>query len=64
MIGIRMSKVLGIEIGGTKLQIVAGDEAANILARERFSVAPGSGADGILLVGVVKPNYLVLGYFL
>lgn len=43
----RMSKVLGIEIGGTKLQIVAGDEAANILARERFSVAPGSGADGI-----------------
>ncbi len=42
-----MSKVLGIEIGGTKLQIVAGDESANILARERFSVAPGSGAEGI-----------------
>lgn len=42
-----MSKVLGIEIGGTKLQIVAGDDSANILARERFSVAPGSGAEGI-----------------
>lgn len=42
-----MSNYLGIEIGGTKLQIVAGDEKATILSRERFHVAPGSGADGI-----------------
>lgn len=42
-----MSNYLGIEIGGTKLQIVAGDEAAGILARERLHVVPGSGADEI-----------------
>lgn len=42
-----MSTFLGIEIGGTKLQIVAGDDSANILSRKRFTVASGSGAEGI-----------------
>ena len=42
-----MSTYLGIEIGGTKLQIVAGDDSANILSRKRFTVASGSGAEGI-----------------
>ena len=38
---------LGIEIGGTKLQIVAGDADAQILERRRFHVAPAQGAAGI-----------------
>ena len=38
---------LGIEIGGTKLQILAGDGPTNILQRHRFSVDPARGADGI-----------------
>ena len=38
---------LGIEIGGTKLQLVAGDESAAILDRARLNVAPARGADGI-----------------
>ncbi len=42
-----MSNFLGIEIGGTKLQIVAGDDSANIVSRQRFTVASGRGAEGI-----------------
>lgn len=38
---------LGIEIGGTKLQIVKGDASANILERRRFNVEPALGAAGI-----------------
>ncbi len=38
---------LGIEIGGTKLQIVAGDASANVLQRHRFTVEPALGATGI-----------------
>jgi glucokinase len=38
---------LGIEIGGSKLQLVAGDETAAIVERQRFSVDPAQGADGI-----------------
>lgn len=38
---------IGIEIGGTKLQIVVGDEEARILERHRFSVDPGKGGAGI-----------------
>lgn len=38
---------LGIEIGGTKLQLVAGDESAAILDRARLNVDPARGADGI-----------------
>jgi len=37
----------GIEIGGTKLQIVLGDENANILERFRFQVDVSAGAEGI-----------------
>src|SRR2546423_1530222 len=39
-------RYLGIEIGGTKLQIVVGDEAS-ITARHRFEVDPAKGGAGI-----------------
>lgn len=43
-----MSKaLLGIEIGGTKLQIVVGDESARILDRRRLTVNRQRGAAGI-----------------
>ena len=42
-----MRTFLGIEIGGTKLQIVVGDEQAEIVDRFRFDVDPARGADGI-----------------
>lgn len=38
---------LGIEIGGTKLQVVAGDGSGRILERRRFAVAPDRGGEGI-----------------
>jgi glucokinase len=42
-----MRTFLGIEIGGTKLQLVLGDEKARILERYRFVVDPAQGAKGI-----------------
>ena len=39
---------LGIEIGGTKLQLVTGDLVGHITQRFRFAVDPAQGADGIL----------------
>ncbi|GAB3970910.1 ROK family glucokinase [Spirosoma terrae] len=39
---------LGIEIGGTKLQLVTSDESGNINQRFRYSVNPDLGASGIL----------------
>ena len=38
---------LGIEIGGTKLQLVAGDGSAAILDRIRLDVNPAQGGEGI-----------------
>jgi glucokinase len=38
---------LGIEIGGTKLQLVVGDASAHIIERKRFAVEPERGSDGI-----------------
>jgi len=38
---------LGIEIGGTKMQIVSGNEAGLIEERFRFAVQPAGGAGGI-----------------
>ena len=38
---------LGIEIGGTKLQIVTGDVDAKIRERHRLTVEPAKGGDGI-----------------
>ena len=32
--------LIGVEIGGTKLQVVAGDASGRIHARERFAVDP------------------------
>jgi glucokinase len=42
-----MPSYLGIEIGGTKLQLVAGNEAGRIFERRRLVVEPGRGAAGI-----------------
>ena len=39
--------ILGIEIGGTKLQFVTGDESGNILERLRLQVDTALGAGGI-----------------
>jgi glucokinase len=39
---------LGIEIGGTKLQIVTGDESGRIIDRYRYRIDPALGAAGIL----------------
>ncbi|MDQ6632402.1 MAG: ROK family protein [Verrucomicrobiota bacterium] len=45
-----MEKIfLGIEIGGTKLQIGLGDSSAKILRRKRFFVNPKKGGAGIRL---------------
>ena len=38
---------LGLEIGGTKLQLVLGDEAGKICERRKLPVNPGGGAAGI-----------------
>jgi len=38
---------LGLEIGGTKLQVFTGDAAASIVERHRFPVEPGRGGAGI-----------------
>lgn len=42
-----MSTYLGIEIGGTKLQLVLGDESATIHERKKITVDPARGAAGI-----------------
>lgn len=39
--------LIGIEIGGTKLQLVAGDFTATILERRKLPVNPAEGAPGI-----------------
>lgn len=40
--------VIGIEIGGTKLQVVAGTATGEIVDRRRFTVDPAAGREGIL----------------
>lgn len=42
-----MPGLIGIEIGGTKLQIVAGDDTGTISERMRFTVAVSAGGKGI-----------------
>src|SRR5829696_629142 len=42
-----MPNYLGVEIGGTKLQVVTGDECGQIRDRRRFRVDPKAGAAGI-----------------
>ncbi len=41
--------VIGIEIGGTKLQLVAGASDGSLLERRRFAVDPTAGGQGIRL---------------
>ena len=42
-----MQRYIGIEIGGTKLQVVAGDATASILERRKYAVDRAQGAAGI-----------------
>lgn len=42
-----MPSYIAIEIGGTKLQLVLGDESGRIHQRRRFAVERGRGAEGI-----------------
>lgn len=42
-----MKRFIGIEIGGTKLQLVLGYESAKVLERRKLSVDRTKGADGI-----------------
>lgn len=44
---IALQSLVGIEIGGTKLQLAVGDSTGRIVERERLSVAPGEGGEGI-----------------
>lgn len=62
---------LAIEIGGSKLQIVVGDEEANILQRKRFNVNPAEGGAGIRrqietalaeLIKTVRPAAVGVGF--
>jgi glucokinase len=66
-----MESFLGIEIGGTKLQIVAGDGNGRIYERRRFSVIQGLGAAGIrqqlekslpALIQTHKPGAIGVGF--
>lgn len=62
---------LGIEIGGTKLQMVAGDASASITERSRFTVDPAQGGEGIRrqleqalpsLIARVQPAAIGVGF--
>ncbi len=62
---------LGIEIGGTKLQLVSGDSHGAIAERERFQIAPGEGGNGIrrqieaalpALLDRAKPTAIGVGF--
>lgn len=62
---------LGIEIGGTKLQMVAGDESGSITEHTRFTVDPAQGGEGIrrqleqalpLLIARVQPAAIGVGF--
>lgn len=62
---------LGIEIGGTKLQLVVGDQSAGILERRRFLVKPEGGAAAIRhqleaalpeLIAAANPRALGVGF--
>lgn len=64
-------KHIGIEIGGTKLQLVAGNGRGEILDRRRLSVFPGSGGAGIRdqiahalpeLVALHRPTSIGVGF--
>ena len=62
---------LGIEIGGTKLQLLVGDESASIVDRQRLNVSRSGGGEGIrnqiadALPGLIakwKPTAIGVGF--
>ena len=63
--------LLAIEIGGSKLQVIAGDEAGRILDRRRFAVERAAGGEGIraqiaealpALIARWQPRAIGVGY--
>ncbi len=55
-----MSMFVGIEIGGTKLQVVCGDRQGNILARCKARVEKADGAEGIRTqLGKLVPDIII-----
>jgi glucokinase len=65
------NKFLGLEIGGTKLQIVAGNASAQILERRRIAVDPAKHGEGIRehieaalaeLIPATKPSAIGVGF--
>src|SRR5262245_49587717 len=63
--------LLGLEIGGTKLQIVAGNASAQILERRRIAVDPVKQGEGIReqiqatladLIPAAKPSAIGVGF--
>jgi glucokinase len=62
-----MKNFLGIEIGGTKLQIVSGNEHGEIVQRFRFLVDVSAGAEGIrkhisdTIKGLPSANFSAIG---
>jgi glucokinase len=68
---IMKKRYLGLEIGGTKLQLVVGDESATILERRRFPVEPSQGGEGIRqqiqnalpeLLETAEPHAVAVGF--
>jgi len=66
-----MANFAGIEIGGTKLQLVLGNEQAKITQRRKFAVKLGEGAAGIRrqieqgiseLIGIHKLEAIGVGF--
>lgn len=58
--GVKKELFAGIEIGGTKLQIVTGNATGNILNTHRFEVIGDEGAEGIQrkIESTFKENYI------
>lgn len=66
-----MGSLIGIEIGGTKLQLVSGHEPGRILTRKRLTVEKSNGAAGIRhqieetvsqLIAEQKPRAIGVGF--
>lgn len=55
-----MERFIGIEIGGTKLQLLLGDQDCRICERRRLAVEPGRGGAGIReQIRAALPEFLV-----
>jgi glucokinase len=69
--GVEGARLLGLEIGGTKLQLCAGDHQGRVQERIRLAVDPSAGGPGIRsqlegavpeLAGRVRPSAVGVGF--